>query len=295
MPRPSNGIVPNSGPAPRLKPAFTAGGDLGGSSTLQIVEALRGTKILTPGGALTPNTVLTAVSTDEADWIEGGGGGGTTGPAGGDLGGNYPDPLVLQINEMPAAEAAEGFDQAVFRAQAEDLNLTYPQSAYSDEGLWIWLTQDSSPEVVRVEIGDPNRIVARVSLNEAGSSGSSKITGDATHIFVCGNLNLIHVIDKATNEVVGTGVCSGGQTPHGIAVVDDTIYVVSDDYVSFTNPSHIQSFSKTQLLAQFPDQVDPILVRNIQNTPWRLRPRGRRFEPAFRRQRRPGRRHPLRL
>lgn len=81
MPRPNTGgISTNAGPsAPRPVPGFSANGDLGGGLLSQEVIGVRGTRVLTSGGSLTPGYVLTAASEDEADWLPGGGGGG--GPA----------------------------------------------------------------------------------------------------------------------------------------------------------------------------------------------------------------------
>lgn len=82
MPKPYSGIVSSANNAPPPPPPrFVPGGDLSGSAEVQSVLRLRGMTILTPGGEVDPNTVLTAVSETEADWLppSGGGGGGGDG------------------------------------------------------------------------------------------------------------------------------------------------------------------------------------------------------------------------
>ena len=72
---------------------FTAGGDLSGTSTNQTVIGIHGDPVPPPNGT---NTVL-IWSGSAFSWTTVGGGGSPTGPAGGDLEGNYPDPQVKQI------------------------------------------------------------------------------------------------------------------------------------------------------------------------------------------------------
>jgi len=74
--------------------AFAASGDLSGTPTVQTVEAVKGTAVTTPGGALTPGYILTVTGVDTADWSPAPSG---TFAAGGDLSGSEINQTVEAV------------------------------------------------------------------------------------------------------------------------------------------------------------------------------------------------------
>lgn len=263
-------------------PSGAAGGDLGGTYPNPDVLKVNGTTVPTTGVPDIGN-VLTVTGAGAAAWSPGAGGA-PSGPAGGDLGGTYPNPNVLKINgttvpvttanddgKTPIANGLGGsawaypmgapsgdpYDPLTFHRVTPLPQFNQPSGIHWD-GTHLWVTNASGAVVNKIDpvTTDPPTLAATVFLVPHATTGY-KIRGDATHIFVTtlpGDKLLI--IEKATNTVVGIGDAGAGRLAGALEVNGDDIYVGSNDPTLATNNQVLQ-FSKTSVLAGFPAAVAP--------------------------------------
>jgi len=160
----------------------------------------------------------------------------------------------------------------------DNLRLVPDQLFITPVGLWfdsatydLWVTNASTPTVQKLNVTSGSPVLS----NNVGLSGSFqgwKITGDSTNVYVTSNNSgKVYVINKNSAAVVGVGNSKGTETGQTTAITTtgnaDYLWVVckARGPVSDPQPDVVQRFSISDMIANYPTEIDPDLFQIIPN------------------------------